>query len=229
MRLPQNLTLFKRQTGVYYIVYQENGKRRWKSTGKKRKNEAIKILVNFKKLTDPPPVRRTLAEFIVEHKRYAEAIYAKKTRQLYESSLHQFHTIVGNRHLTSYTERDVDFFKVARKEQVSVTTVNIELRMLRAAFNTALKWKHLSESPFKGVRFFQVPDKEPPYLSKDEFQKLINIISENWLKDIVITGAMTGMRRGEIINLRWSDVNLKTRIVIVQSVLVQWKMEYLSM
>lgn len=217
MNKPRNLTLFKRQTGIYYIVYEEVGKRRWKSTGTKRKNEAIKVLTDFQNLTTPKPVRRTLSEFIEEHKQYAKAIYAKKTRQLYESSLHQFYTIVGNRLLTSYTERDVDFFKITRKEQVSITTVNIELRMLRAAFNTARKWKYLEESPFSGVRFFQLTDREPPYLSQDEFQKLLSMISEDWLKDVVITAAMTGMRRGEIINLRWSDVNLKTRTIVVQS------------
>ncbi len=217
MKSPRNLTLFKRQTGVYYIVYDENGKRRWKSTGTKRKNEAIKVLTDFQKLTTPRPIHRTLVEFIEEHKKYAEAIYAKKTRQLYDGSLQQFHAIVGNRYLTSYTERDVDTFKITRKEQVSITTVNIELRMLRAAFNTAAKWKYLEENPFKGVRFFQLPDKEPPYLSREEFQKLLKLISENWLRDVVITAAMTGMRRGEIINLRWEDVNLKTRTIVVQS------------
>jgi len=217
MILPQKLSLFRRDNGIYYIAYEEGGKRRWKSTGTKRKNKAITVLTNFQKLTTPQPIRRTLAEFIEEHKKYAKAIYANKTIQLYESSLSRFLSIVGNRHLTSYTERDVDFFKITRKEHVSVITVNVELRMLRAAFNTAKKWKYLDENPFKGVRFFQVPDKEPPYLSKDEFQKLINMISENWLKDVVITGAMTGMRRGEIINLRWNDVNLKTRTIVVQS------------
>jgi hypothetical protein len=41
--------------------------------------------------------------------------------------------------------------------------------------------------PFKGVKFFQLPDREPPYLSREEFQKLLNLISENWLRDVVIT------------------------------------------
>ena len=217
MKSLRNLTLFKRQTGVYYIAYEDNGKRRWKSTGTKRKNEAIKTLTNFQKLTNPPPVRRTLAEFIEEHRKYADAIYAKKTRQLYNSSLGQFHTIIGNRNLNSYTERDVDTYKITRKKQVSLTTVNVELRMLRAAFNTAARWKYLEENPFKGVRFFQLPDREPPYLSREEFQKLLSLISENWLRDVVITAAMTGMRRGEIVNLRWNDVDLKTRTVVVQS------------
>lgn len=111
----------------------------------------------------------------------------------------------------------MDFFKITRKEQVSTTTVNVELRMLRSAFNTSRKWKYIEENPFSGVRFFQLPDRDPPYLSKDEFQKLLTMISEDWVKDAVITAAMTGMRRGEIINLRWSDVNLKTRTIVVQS------------
>jgi hypothetical protein len=53
MKSLRNLTLFKRQTGVYYIAYEDNGKRRWKSTRTKRKNEAIKALTNFQKLTIP--------------------------------------------------------------------------------------------------------------------------------------------------------------------------------
>ena len=217
MNSPRNLTLFKRQTGIYYIVYDENGKRRWKSTGTKRKNKAIKVLTNFQNLTTPQPVRRTLVKFITEHKNYTDALYAKKTIELYQSSLRHLHSIVGNRFLTSLTVREVDLFKIMRNEKVSITTVNIELRMLRAAFNTALKWKYLKENPFQGVRFLPVPDREPPYLSKDEFNKLISMISETWIKDVIITAAMTGMRRGEIINLRWEDVNFHTKTIIVES------------
>lgn len=39
-----NFILFKRKNGIYYIRYNENGKRRWKSTGAFTKSDALNIL-----------------------------------------------------------------------------------------------------------------------------------------------------------------------------------------
>ena len=42
-------TLFKRSNGFYYISFEEEGKRRWKSTGQRQKTAALKELISFEK------------------------------------------------------------------------------------------------------------------------------------------------------------------------------------
>ena len=59
-------------------------------------------------------------------------------------------------------------------------------------------------------------EKEPPgrvrYLSEEEFERLHDACSE-WLKPIVLTAKHTGMRREEILSLKWTQVNLITGII----------------
>jgi integrase len=55
------------------------------------------------------------------------------------------------------------------------------------------------------------------FLSPDEFQRLVSCIREGWLKDIVYFAVLTGMRRGEIFNLQWEQVDLARRLVNIQS------------
>ncbi len=41
-------TLFKRSNGIYYVVFETaDGKRKWKSTGKTHKRDAIHALTDF--------------------------------------------------------------------------------------------------------------------------------------------------------------------------------------
>ena len=40
-------TLFKRSNGIYYISFEEGGKRKWKSTGERQKPAALRVLLNF--------------------------------------------------------------------------------------------------------------------------------------------------------------------------------------
>ena len=39
-------TLYKRSNGIYHILSEDGGKRRWKTTGEKRKQEALEALVS---------------------------------------------------------------------------------------------------------------------------------------------------------------------------------------
>jgi len=45
--IPSRLSLFKR-SGIYYVTYYTNGKRRWKSTGVGTRPEALKKLTEFR-------------------------------------------------------------------------------------------------------------------------------------------------------------------------------------
>lgn len=50
-----NLFLFKRPNGFWYIIYDADGRRKWKSTRFTEKSEALKKLTEFKGLTKEKP------------------------------------------------------------------------------------------------------------------------------------------------------------------------------
>ena len=211
--------LFKRSNGIYYAVTCEpSGLRRWVSTGETRKTAALNQLVSTS--SAPPEARikkKRLLEFFDELKEYGESVYSRENLAIYERAFHNFAECAGNVQLDSVTQRQIDCFKATRLKSVKAVTVNLELRTLRSAFYTALRWKLIQENPFKGVRLCQIDDGVPPYLSQADFQKLLSMIGEEWLRDLVFVAGLTGMRRGELIHLRWSEVDLKNRSIRIQS------------
>lgn len=210
-------TLFKRAGGIYYILYDLDGKRKWKSTGTTRHADAIQELLKF---TESPPKingRMSIDAFIKEYISYAGATFAPKTVDLYRRVLTRISFRHGNRLLRSITSRDADMYRVERLKEVSPTTVNIELRSLKAAFSTAVRWKLISSNPWTGVSMVKIPDKRPSYLSKEDFTKLMSIISQQWLKELVLVAVSTGLRRGELLNLHWENIDFANRLIHVQS------------
>lgn len=102
-------------------------------------------------------------------------------------------------------------------QPVRPITVNIDLRALRAAFSTAVRWQLIPKNPFAGLKHMFVPQQSPVFCTKDDVQKLLATITETWLKDVIVFAILTGMRRGEIVNLRWKDDNLLRRTILVES------------
>jgi integrase len=89
--------------------------------------------------------------------------------------------------------------------------------MLKSAFSTAVRWKLIPENPCKGVQFARIPEQAPVFMSPGDFEKLIKTISEPWFRELVVFAVVTGLRRGEISNLQWGNVDLERRIIQVQS------------
>lgn len=136
---------------------------------------------------------------------------------MYRRSLSLFQGLVGNKYVSAVTAKDADNYRTMRAKQVSPVSVNIELRTLKASFSLAMRWKLISENPFKSISFIKVPEQQPTYIRKEDFGKLILAIPDQWFKEVVTFAVLTGMRRGEIINLRWSDVDFDQRLLRVQN------------
>ena len=60
-------------------------------------------------------------------------------------------------------------------------------------------------------------DEGPKHFTPEDFQKLLVKIQEEWLKEVVVFAVLTGLRRGEVLNLRWRNVDLPKRLLHVQS------------
>jgi len=120
----------------------------------------------------------------------------------------------GERPVASITFADVELFQ-SRRRQVptwcgkvrSPARVNRELAVLRHAFNKAISWGKLAINPFKkGEKLFARENNERiRYLTQKEAQALLESCSAH-LRPIVETALNTGMRKGEILSLKWSQV-----------------------
>jgi integrase len=210
-------SLFKRSNGIYYFSYTEDGNRKWRSTGQRYKPAALKELLAFEQGRKKPVSNVTLQTFIKDFLSYAAVTYAKKTLTVYTRALYHFADFIGDVLLASIIAKDIDLYRMQRIKQVSPVSVNIELRTLRAAFYTALRWGLLAENPFKKVPLVRIPEQQPTYLSKEEFQRLLSVVREPWLKEVFHIAVCTGLRRGELLNLRWKDVDFERRLLRIQS------------
>ncbi len=97
------------------------------------------------------------------------------------------------------------------------SSCNKVLNILKHMFTKAVEWDMVESEVLKRVRkvkLLQDNSKRLRYLSKEECQTLINSCDSH-LKPIVITALNTGMRKGEILNLKWDNVDLKHGFILL--------------
>ncbi len=93
-----------------------------------------------------------------------------------------------------------------REEKASDATIANELGLLRRAFNLAVENGKLSVAPFIGLPAgYDVP--RQGFLEPAQFRALMSHLPEH-LRPLVCLAFFTGMRRGELLSLKWSQVNL---------------------
>jgi len=117
---------------------------------------------------------------------------------------------------------EIGIFQIERyiskrlKDGVTKSTINRELACLRKMFNKAIDWDYLSKNPVSKVNFFSEKDNlKERVLTQEEEKKLLRTCSE-YLRPIIITAIHVGLRRGEIFNLKWENVNFSKKEIKVE-------------
>jgi integrase len=159
-----------------------------------------------------------LSEFAKLHSQYAKTQFAPKTVEVYRFVFKSLLEFLGDADLSSITSLTIEQHKAQRLQKVSRQSVNIELRALKAAFNRGVDWGVLNTNPFGKVKQIPTTVERPEYLKVEELEYLLSTIRKvTWLKDVVVFAVNTGLRRGELCNLVWEHVDLKNRVITVQS------------
>lgn len=215
--------LNKRENGYYYIYFRSDlGKWISISTKTKSKIEANNFLVNFLSDQNKTPTiisnnKITYEEFIKQYLQYSRTNHSHTytTRIIY--CLKQFTPFIGGITLENIKPLTIENYKSLRLTQVSKITINIELRSIKAIFNKAVEWGFLQSSPLKGVKLFSITERKIKCLSDKEFQNILQLINQPWLKRLVIAAVNTGMRRNELLYLRWEDIDLDNKYLIIRN------------
>jgi integrase len=110
---------------------------------------------------------------------------------------------------------DIEGFKLHRRKEVSGSTVNRELALLKRMFNLAIDWDlYLGSNPVRKVKFFQEINTGFRVLSKEEEKKFLANATP-YIQDIALFGLNTGLRIGEIRSLKWESVDLEKNLLTV--------------
>jgi len=102
---------------------------------------------------------------------------------------------------------DIQRYVTVRSAKVSAHTVQKELNILKHLLRLAVEWEIIPFHPSQGVKSPRVPAGRVRYLQPAELRAVIQA-APAWLVPIVAIAVSTGMRRSEVIGLRWLDLDL---------------------
>lgn len=104
-------------------------------------------------------------------------------------------------------------FQKEYKRRPRPSTINKQVNLLSNIFTMAVEWGDLDKSPFDSIKNgsgknrLRVKEKNRDvFLTPDEVNKLIEEAPEH-LKQIIVTAVNTGLRRGEILGLKWNQIS----------------------
>lgn len=116
------------------------------------------------------------------------------------------------------TPWQIDGYISHRRKQVKPSTVNHEIGCLKHMLRMAVdEWEMLDKNPATKVKKLRENNQRLRFLTNDERRRLYSACANGpwYLSHIVILAINTGMRRGEILNLKWRDVSIENRIIRV--------------
>jgi site-specific recombinase XerD len=130
--------------------------------------------------------------------------------------------------LSAVRRVDVQRYVTKRSADVSAHSIQKELNVFKHLLNLAVEWEIVPFNPAQGVKSPRVPAGRVRYLQPTELRVVLGACHE-WLRPIVALAVSTGMRRGEILGLRWLDVDmLHDRIMLPQTKNGEGRIVYLN-
>lgn len=118
----------------------------------------------------------------------------------------------GDFKLAKIRTEDIDRWQSERLGKVSPGTVRKEMMRMKHLLNCAVKWKYIKDSPTKGLQAVTMPPGRVRYLTPDERTTLLNQARPE-LRLYIEAALQTGARRGELCSLRWTDIDMRTRML----------------
>lgn len=88
--------------------------------------------------------------------------------------------------------------------------------ILHGAFRQAVRWNILPRNPADAVSPPSIPRQEMRALTRDEVMTLIDSAPDPVMKTLYAVAATAGLRRGELLGLKWPDVDFARGMLVVQ-------------
>jgi integrase len=121
---------------------------------------------------------------------------------------------LGHLALNAIKPPDVEIYKSRKlNEGLARKSVNNHLTVLRRSLAIAVEWGLIESVPV--IRWLELPPPEFDFLTIVEARRLIEAADAEW-RCMIIVAVRTGLRLGELLALRWVDVDLDGGRLVVR-------------
>ena len=133
----------------------------------------------------------------------------------------------GKAHISAIQQIDIQkYFNTVRSssgEPLAKSTLEKQKIILKSMFDSAIDNDLCYKNPMKNIRFQNVSDKDEKHTyTNEQAKKAEKYAMLHGRYDIVIM-LNTGIRRSELLGLKWSDINFEENIMHIQRAVVQTK------
>lgn len=223
----------RRRQGIlskyYYIDLNYGGKRiQWctHTSSKKKAEEILSSLENkilnerfdLDELNQRKKIKsfNEVADYWLENysKKYHSPKHYKATEERIRKHLKPF---FGNYSLKSITPKLIGEYITKKKEEnlIKDATINRTLTILSKIFSNAIDWGYTNQNPVRKVKRLYEQREGFDYLTREEVARFLEACSPNF-KPIAMFASYTGARAGEIVGLKWKDMNLEKKLIRIE-------------
>ncbi|MCM3444353.1 tyrosine-type recombinase/integrase [Metabacillus halosaccharovorans] len=234
-----------KESGKWYYMltlYDENGKRKQKKKrGFKTKGEAKAALIEAEnevnKGTYVEPSKETFINFInewYEIKKKSIPRSAKITRTYIDSyiiPMFDNNVSLGNLklvHIDKFIKKMHEHPRDKDKIGYSPSTIKRALDVIKAALEYAVDSGLVPKNVAKKATLPKSTTNEMKVWDEDEIETFLNCAKDDKLYILYYLALMTGMRQGELLGLRWQDIDFKNHTLTIKQVLAHSGKEFYS-
>ena len=169
------------------------------------------------------PESMSLSEFVADSLTRTGDQIRESTRREYASAMTDFIKAVGNLDYQNVCHKHGEqFLQVRLDTGDSAATAAKKVRHLKRFFQLAVDRGQLDQNPFARIKQPKTPKQKVRVYSVDECDRMLRAcleVRDRWVVqwDLLIAFALvTGMRKGEMLNLVWGDIDFAAGVVEVQ-------------
>ncbi|KOR95815.1 integrase [Geobacillus stearothermophilus ATCC 12980] len=200
------------------------GKRKQASFGPFRtKTEAKKELLKIKNQVDDGSYFKESTEdfsmfmerwFNTSYKRTVEITTAKSREYVIRNHIMKY---FQHKKINEITTFDIDSFYVDKLDSgYSGAYIRQMHNLLNQAFDQAVRWSLVKVNPVKNAKPPKVKSEEKITWTVDEVNRFLNLIKDSSMEIPYLLAIFTGMRRGEVLGLKWDDVDFENKKIRIK-------------
>jgi len=137
----------------------------------------------------------------------------KKSIEGDKSCIRALRPYLGKMYLDELTHGKITRVIEEIKARTSAATANRYIALINSILTRAVEiWEWLDRKP--AITRYKQRQKRVRYLSSGDIRRVYNELPEH-LKDAFMFSIMTGLRRANVINLRWEQIDFQRNVIII--------------